>query len=109
LATIAALPPACNVFQIDISTLKKLRDFRVSDSRTAPLKRRPRKVDGNEPAELLLPSPLLVTIQAQLLAPFVFINFGLAALLDGTHVTIRLLKNGAMPITFFIMLLKPFS
>jgi hypothetical protein len=42
-----------------------------------------------------------VTIQAQLLAPFMFINFGLAALLDGTHVTIRLLKTGAMPITFF--------
>ena len=41
-----------------------------------------------------------MTIQAQLLAPFVLINFGLAALLNGTHVPIRLLKNGPMPITF---------
>jgi hypothetical protein len=30
-------------------------------------------------AELLLPSALLVTIQAQLLAPFVLVDFGLAA------------------------------
>jgi hypothetical protein len=54
-----------------------------------------------QPAELLLPGPLLVTIQAQLLAPFMFVNFGLAALLNGTHVPIRLVKNGPMPITFF--------
>jgi hypothetical protein len=31
-------------------------------------------------AELLLPGALLVTIQTQLLAPFVLVNFGLAAL-----------------------------
>jgi hypothetical protein len=31
---------------------------------------------------LFLPGTLLVTIQAQLLAPFVFIDFGLAAFLQ---------------------------
>jgi hypothetical protein len=32
--------------------------------------------------KLLLPGALLVTIQAQLLAPFMFIDLGLAALFD---------------------------
>jgi hypothetical protein len=43
----------------------------------------------NRKAELLLPGALLVTIQAQLLAPFMFVNFGLAALFNGTHVRIK--------------------
>ena len=54
------------------------------------MERRPRKDERTVRAELLLPSTLLVTIQAQLLAPFMLINFGLAALLNGTHVAIRL-------------------
>ena len=33
----------------------------------------------NRVGDLFLPGALLVTIQAQLLAPFVFVNFGLAA------------------------------
>jgi hypothetical protein len=32
--------------------------------------------------KLLLPGALLVTIQAQLLAPFVFVDLGLAAFFD---------------------------
>jgi hypothetical protein len=43
----------------------------------------------NRKAELLLPGALLVTIQAQLLAPFMFVNFSLAAFFDGTHVRIK--------------------
>jgi len=33
----------------------------------------------NRPSGLFLPGALLVTIQAQLLAPFMFVDFGLAA------------------------------
>jgi hypothetical protein len=36
----------------------------------------------NARTELLLPGALLVTIQAQLLAPFVFVDFCLAAFFD---------------------------
>jgi hypothetical protein len=36
-------------------------------------------VDLVEPQLLLLPGPFLVTVGAQLLAPFVFINFALAS------------------------------
>jgi hypothetical protein len=36
----------------------------------------------NRKAELLLPGALLVTIQAQLLAPFVLVDFCLAAFFD---------------------------
>jgi hypothetical protein len=36
-------------------------------------------MNHNAPAELLLPGALLVTIQAQLLAPFMFVDFCLAA------------------------------
>jgi hypothetical protein len=36
----------------------------------------------NRKAELLLPGALLVTIQAQLLAPFMLVDFCLAAFFD---------------------------
>jgi hypothetical protein len=44
--------------------------------------RRPRTDELNRRAELLLPGALLVTIQAQLLAPFVLVDFCLAAFFD---------------------------
>jgi hypothetical protein len=44
--------------------------------------RRPRTGELNRRAELLLPGALLVTIQAQLLAPFMFVDLGLAAFFD---------------------------
>jgi len=43
---------------------------------------RPRTDELNRRAELLLPGALLVTIQAQLLAPFVLVDFCLAAFFD---------------------------
>jgi hypothetical protein len=51
-------------------------------SRTVAKIRRPRTDELNRRAELLLPGALLVTIQAQLLAPFVLIDFCLAAFFD---------------------------
>jgi hypothetical protein len=38
--------------------------------------------ERNRKAKLFLPSALLVTIQAQLLAPFMLVDFGLAAFFD---------------------------
>jgi hypothetical protein len=46
------------------------------------LARRPRTDELNRTTELLLPGALLVTIQAQLLAPFVLVDFCLAAFFD---------------------------
>jgi hypothetical protein len=43
---------------------------------------RARADERNRKAELLLPRALLVTIQAQLLAPFVLVDFCLAAFFD---------------------------
>jgi hypothetical protein len=43
---------------------------------------RPRTDELNRNAELLLPGALLVTIQAQLLAPFMLVDFCLAAFFD---------------------------
>jgi len=44
--------------------------------------RRQRTDELNRKAELLLPGALLVTIQAQLLAPFMLVDFCLAAFFD---------------------------
>jgi hypothetical protein len=46
------------------------------------LARRTRTVELCRTAELLLPGALLVTIQAQLFAPFVLVDFCLAAFFD---------------------------
>jgi hypothetical protein len=43
---------------------------------------RPRTDEWNRKPELLLPGALLVTIQAQLLTTFMFIDLGLAAFFD---------------------------
>jgi hypothetical protein len=51
-------------------------------SRTVAKARRPRTDELNRKAELLLPGALLVTIQAQLLAPFMLVDLGLAAFFD---------------------------
>jgi hypothetical protein len=51
-------------------------------SRTAARCDRPRTDELNRRAELLLPGALLVTIQAQLLAPFMLVYFCLAAFFD---------------------------
>jgi len=51
-------------------------------SRTVAKIQRPRTDELNRPAELLLPGALFVTIQAQLLAAFMFVDLGLAAFFD---------------------------
>jgi hypothetical protein len=40
------------------------------------------RMNGTARRKLLLPGALLVTIQAQLLAPFMFVDLGLAAFFD---------------------------
>ena len=50
---------------------------------------RPRTDELYRQAELLLPSALLVTIQAQLFTTFMLIDFGLTAFFNGTHVRIK--------------------
>jgi hypothetical protein len=51
-------------------------------SRTKALGRRRERMNETAGRKLLLPGALLVTIQAQLLAPFMFVDFGLAAFFD---------------------------
>jgi len=51
-------------------------------SRTKALGRRRERMNETARRKLLLPSALLVTIQAQLLAPFMLVDFGLAAFFD---------------------------
>jgi hypothetical protein len=52
--------------------------FAKKRSRTAARSDRPRTDELNRNAELLLPGALLVTIQTQLLAAFMFVNFRFA-------------------------------
>jgi hypothetical protein len=61
-----------------ISHTKKQRPF-AGGCKNATARER---MNGTARRKLLLPGALLVTIQAQLLAPFMFVDLGLAAFFD---------------------------
>jgi len=65
--------------------LQKIKTVRVNCKATAR-----ERMNGTASQKLFLPGALLVTIQAQLLAPFMLVDFCLAAFFDGTHIGLRM-------------------